>query len=76
MDYISALIALVVGLGVFVIFLIVLRSLWMWLLGINEVLAVLRDIRDRLPEPARRTSASAAPSRSSPALPTSTNPLR
>jgi len=63
----------IVGVGVAILLLVVLRALWMWLLGINELLAVLREIRDRLPEPAQRP---AAPARSAPTLPATTNPLR
>ena len=64
---------LLVGVLVALIAVVVLRALWMWLLGINEILALLREIRDRLPEPARRP---AAPARSAPSLPADPNPLR
>lgn len=73
MEPIALFISVIVGLGIAVLLLVVLRSLWMWLLGINEILAILREIRDRLPEPARRP---AAPARSAPSLPADPNPLR
>lgn len=66
----ALIIFLILGIVVFLFVAIILRALWMWLLGINEVLTELRAIRAALESRAESSAPAAPPVTQQPVAPT------